>query len=1154
MERQLYFGLLAKVFLLASLLLVHTGWTQSMLIRYLHQGSDDAGWEAGGCGYSTGFNEIYFGQCQNGNDMVGGFRFQNIPYSSPDEIVNAYLEFTVDGTYQNHITVRIYGEASDDAQTFSQSSKPSDRPLTTNYVEWDLTSSDVWTWNTTKRTPDIAPVIKEIIGRAGWSAGNSLAILITNAGNYGEHRRVYAYEREGQAKGARLVINDLPPNSDLYDIYQRIELINFDPQIPSEGNQRIHEIYGWNDPETLCDGYEADMEESSHNLLVYDRVRTVHANYFPVKEDGFRYTREDENTSGSYLYAHAHNIWHNPDEVDYNAIVRDYDLARKVDFGEIQEYWIFGGPYFGYYESRMAGKGGYWCNAPEMHEVASSRIFVLMGFNYERGVGEMLHDYGHRSESILKHVYGSWTNDSTHAWNRFTLIEKNWSGGAACGNVHYAPNSQSNYDYANTTYVKSTCDDWLYNYPNLNGSKKWVNCNEWGCGMRTFHKWWFKHMPHVAGITTEYGMDRLNNWWAYLADFNEYEESGSTRAPGSYTTTVWGDGITALTSTNQGNWRPQINSSGRIVWHGFDGNDYEIYAINRDGSNFVQITSNNIDDEYPRINNSGQIVWQAFDGVDYEIFTANDDGTNLTQITNNDQNDWHPEINNNGRIVWDSFDESDYEIYSADFDGSDVVQITNNDGGSGYPRDDVWPDINDNGTITWMGYDGNDFEIYTASQDGSNIQQICSNDYVDEFPRINNQGVVVWHSWHSYTDAQVHAYDPSTTSKNRGEVVISTGSYEDWYPQINDAGYVVWMGHDGISWKIYRALADGSNLTTLSDNHLDNQYPQISPSGVVVWQGYDGSDWEIFMYRSGSVIQLTDNNFDDFAPVVQNDFAAWHGNSGEKENGEIYASNGSLSPAAQANIRVFLQGAYYTTGDSMHTELLQQNRIPTSQPFNIAPWNYVGTETVTSFPDSIVDWVLLELRESPDPSQNPIRRAALLTTHGHVVDVDGFSQVRFSDAAPGNYYIVVEHRNHLAVMSASSVTLSENNSSLYDFTDSQDKAYTEGDDPMISLGNGRYGMIAGDANSDGWVDELDYEDIWKTQNGSPFVYNQSADFNLDGAIDAIDYNRFYLPNYDLYTQVPGFSRKSPSPVRGSKALRPARKEKHFSQNPEVLVK
>jgi len=63
-----------------------------------------------------------------------------------------------------------------------------------------------------------------------------------------------------------------------------------------------------------------------------------------------------------------------------------------------------------------------------------------MGFNYERGVGEMLEDYGHRTGSIMSHVYGGWDHRAPKTnWDRFTLYEKVAPGRAACGNVQYAP-------------------------------------------------------------------------------------------------------------------------------------------------------------------------------------------------------------------------------------------------------------------------------------------------------------------------------------------------------------------------------------------------------------------------------------------------------------------------------------------------------------------------------------------------------------------------------------------------------------------------------------------------------------------------------------------------------------------------------------------
>ena len=76
---------------------------------------------------------------------------------------------------------------------------------------------------------------------------------------------------------------------------------------------------------------------------------------------------------------------------------------------------MFGGPYFGFYESIMVGEGAYFCNAPPLNKVACSRLFVIMGFNYERGVGEMLEDLGHRAESILTHVFGGWESASRGA-------------------------------------------------------------------------------------------------------------------------------------------------------------------------------------------------------------------------------------------------------------------------------------------------------------------------------------------------------------------------------------------------------------------------------------------------------------------------------------------------------------------------------------------------------------------------------------------------------------------------------------------------------------------------------------------------------------------------------------------------------------------
>jgi hypothetical protein len=159
----------------------------------------------------------------------------------------------------------------------------------------------------------------------------------------------------------------------------------------------------------------------------------------------------------------------------------------------------------------MAGPGAVWCNAPPLERTSATRRFVIMGFNYERGVGEMLEDLGHRAESILAHVFRNARGDA-NLWERFMRYDKTQPGRAECGNVHFAPNSVRDYDWGNSRFVPSRCDAWL-SFPDLGGQPRRVNCAEWGNGdLRLHHLWWFRHFPHAVGVTD--GVS--NNWWEYV--------------------------------------------------------------------------------------------------------------------------------------------------------------------------------------------------------------------------------------------------------------------------------------------------------------------------------------------------------------------------------------------------------------------------------------------------------------------------------------------------------------------------------------------------------------------------------------------------------------------------------------------------------------
>jgi hypothetical protein len=290
-------------------------------------------------------------------------------------------------------------------------------------------------------------------------------------------------------------------------------MIVYNPVVDSSGTRLIQSL-GWNDPDQLAAGYIADLQDISGGYVNYQIVQRIVADEIPVKADGFQYQPQD-----FVKFDHVGSGFHDPDAVDYPAIVNKFNLAQRIANDEFDEVWMFGGPYFGFWESTMGGAGAFFCNAPVIPGTETCpRRFVVMGFNYERGVGEMLEDLGHRSESIMREVWRN-TSGSANLFERYARYDQVAPGQANVGLLHFAPNSVRDYDWGNSTPVKSCCDDW-YQFPNLPNPPNYrtVTAKDWGNGdIRLHHQWWFKHLPHVAGSTAGIA----NNWWRYVIDPNQ---------------------------------------------------------------------------------------------------------------------------------------------------------------------------------------------------------------------------------------------------------------------------------------------------------------------------------------------------------------------------------------------------------------------------------------------------------------------------------------------------------------------------------------------------------------------------------------------------------------------------------------------------------
>ena len=381
-----------------------------------------------------------------------------------------------------------------------------------------LAGSSVWT-KTTTGTPNLNDVLSLEIHQDTWDSGFDM------------YYDAVSFEYlDGSTSGTT------PPGVNPDEIAPKILLYVFDPILENKGGVRTHTAYGWQDPVTLTNQSINDLKTSSHGILNYQIVDTVIADVHPYYDDGTQLNDASFVTNWeSRVFPTGH--------FDYVRFVEENDIAQRIDSGEIDEVWIYTSPMGGTWESAMAGQGAYWINGPTQ-DVPSSRAFPIMGLNYERGVGEAIHSFGHRSEGSMDHSYGPQSANLNNNWNKFTYQNRYGAGSGGVGNIHFPVNGTSDYDYDNTTSVLSNADDWA-NYPNFTGTTRSINSNEWSPTHidphRDYLNWWYSHLPHFSGKAPD---GFLNNWWRYIADPNQFKAGTKGQLNGSGgVAQIWNRGI-----------------------------------------------------------------------------------------------------------------------------------------------------------------------------------------------------------------------------------------------------------------------------------------------------------------------------------------------------------------------------------------------------------------------------------------------------------------------------------------------------------------------------------------------------------------------------------------------------------------------------------
>ncbi|MBL8010363.1 MAG: hypothetical protein JNJ64_07125, partial [Flavobacteriales bacterium] len=178
-------------------------------------------------------------------------------------------------------------------------------------------------------------------------------------------------------------------------------------------------------------------------------------------------------------------------------------------------------------------------------------------------------------------------------------------------------------------------------------------------------------------------------------------------------------------------------------------------------------------------------------------------------------------------------------------------------------------------------------------------------------------------------------------------------------------------------------------------------------------------------------------------------------------------------PLVRVQPKVFLQGCYVSAQQNMHDSLRRASLVPQTEPYTALGYAFTaggapGTITTDAMAHassgSVVDWVVVELRDALNPAIVVASKRGVLLRNGSVVDVNRLSPL-WIPVPPGSYHVAVRHRNHLGVMTTAPVPLTSTSTTI-DLTAAGSTAY--GSNALAVIGT-RKALWAGDATGNGQV-------------------------------------------------------------------------------------
>jgi TolB protein len=236
--------------------------------------------------------------------------------------------------------------------------------------------------------------------------------------------------------------------------------------------------------------------------------------------------------------------------------------------------------------------------------------------------------------------------------------------------------------------------------------------------------------------------ERLSGWVAFYANPAGNPDIFIARADGSE--------LTQLTDDPAFDDSPALSPDGsRIVFlsarddpeGSFPDLKYEIYLINRDGTDLQRLTETEVGEDHPAWSPDGEkILFDAdYDGDGFfEIYTIDLDGTDLTRLTDNDANDQFADWSPDGRqIAFTSDRNGGWDIFIMDADGSNQQALTEGEDWALFP---AWSPDGSQIAYTGLAPNSRNTEVYVMNADSSEPRRLTDAPGFDENPAWSPDG------------------------------------------------------------------------------------------------------------------------------------------------------------------------------------------------------------------------------------------------------------------------------------------------------------------------------------------------------------------------------------------------------------------------------